>query len=87
MSDTNVENQLHLTNTELNKQIALLEKERKELAGIKIIADEASEFSESVINTIREPLIVLDHDLRVVAASRSFYKVFNSTFGVNFFIE
>ncbi len=38
--------------------------------------DEAREYAESIINTVREPLIVLDHDLRVVTASRSFYKVF-----------
>ena len=35
-----------------------------------------SEYSESIINTIREPLIVLDQDLKVVSASRSFYKIF-----------
>ena len=34
------------------------------------------EFSESIINTIREPLIALDQDLRVVSVSRSFYEVF-----------
>jgi two-component system, cell cycle sensor histidine kinase PleC len=34
------------------------------------------EYSESIINTIREPLIVLDQDLRVVSASRSFYEFF-----------
>ena len=34
------------------------------------------EYSESIINTVREPLIVLDKDLRVVTASRSFYEVF-----------
>jgi PAS domain S-box-containing protein len=76
MSDTNVENQLRLANAELNKQIALLEKTRKGLAATKIIADEASEFSESVINTIREPLLTLGQDLRVIAANRSFYNVF-----------
>ncbi|RPJ80303.1 MAG: PAS domain-containing protein, partial [Deltaproteobacteria bacterium] len=38
--------------------------------------DESPEFAESIINTVREPLIVLDHDLRVVTASRSFYAVF-----------
>jgi len=27
------------------------------------------EFSESIIDTIREPLIILDHDLRVITAS------------------
>ncbi len=37
---------------------------------------ETSEFAVSVINTVREPLIVLDQDLRVVAASRSFYEFF-----------
>ena len=36
----------------------------------------SQEFSDSVIDTIREPLIALDHDLRVVNASRSFYKFF-----------
>jgi PAS domain S-box-containing protein len=34
------------------------------------------EFAENIINTVREPLIALDQDLRVVSASRSFYKVF-----------
>jgi PAS domain S-box-containing protein len=34
------------------------------------------EFSESIIDTIREPLIVLDQDLRVVSASRAFYEFF-----------
>ncbi|MDP2790432.1 MAG: PAS domain-containing protein [Rectinemataceae bacterium] len=53
-----------------------LENSRKELAIIKKTADEASEFAESIINTVREPLISLDQDLRVVSASRSFYQVF-----------
>jgi len=34
------------------------------------------EFAESIIDTVREPLIALDKDLRVVSASRSFYQVF-----------
>ena len=34
------------------------------------------EFAESIINTVREPLISLDQDLRVVTANRSFYKFF-----------
>jgi len=53
-----------------------LEKTRKKLAIIKEKADEASEFAENIINTVREPLVVLDQDLRVVSASRSFYRVF-----------
>ena len=34
------------------------------------------EYAESIIDTVREPLIVLDQDLRVVSASRSFYEFF-----------
>ena len=29
----------------------------------------ACAFAEAIVNTVREPLVVLDHDLRVVAAS------------------
>ena len=36
----------------------------------------SQEYAESIVNTVREPLIVLDQDLRVVTASRSFYDVF-----------
>src|SRR6202049_4079441 len=32
--------------------------------------------AHAIVDTVREPLIVLDHDLRVVAASRSFYLTF-----------
>src|ERR1700690_730532 len=53
-----------------------LEKARKELEVTKISEDEASEFAGSIINTVREPLIVLDQGLRVVTVSRSFYEVF-----------
>ena len=53
-----------------------LEETRKELAVIKKAADEAHEFADSVINTVREPLISLDQDLRVVTVSRSFYDFF-----------
>ena len=42
----------------------------------KTSIDDALEYAESIINTVREPLIILDHDLRVVTASRSFYEVF-----------
>ena len=36
----------------------------------------SGEFAENIINTVREPLVALDQDLRVVSASRSFYRVF-----------
>lgn len=46
------------------------------MAGSKIPKDEILEYAESFINAVREPLIVLDHDLRVISASRSFYDAF-----------
>ncbi|MGD0779629.1 MAG: ATP-binding protein [Dehalococcoidales bacterium] len=52
------------------------EKAHKELEATKISEDEAREYAESIINTVREPLIALDQDLRVVSVSRSFYEVF-----------
>jgi len=36
----------------------------------------SQEYAESIINTVREPLIALDQDLRVVTVSRSFYDFF-----------
>ena len=36
----------------------------------------ASDFAESIIETIREPLVVLDDKLRVVSANKSFYDKF-----------
>ncbi|MFH0793988.1 MAG: CHASE3 domain-containing protein, partial [bacterium] len=62
--------------TERKEIEAGLEKTRKELEVIKKSADEVSEFAESIINTVREPLLSLDQDLRVVTASRSFYEFF-----------
>ena len=33
--------------------------------------------AQAIVDTLREPLLVLDRELRVVTASRSFYKTFN----------
>ena len=51
----------------------------KSLLRIKSLHDEveeAREYAENIINTVREPLIALDQDLRVVTVSRSFYEFF-----------
>jgi len=61
---------------ERKKIEAGLEATRKELAVIKQAADATSEFAQSVIDTIREPLLSLDEDLRIVTVNRSFYTMF-----------
>ncbi|MDP2884677.1 MAG: chemotaxis protein CheB [Ignavibacteria bacterium] len=43
------------------------------------VCQEAREYAESIVDTIREPLIVLNGDLKVVSASRSFYRYFHVT--------
>jgi two-component system CheB/CheR fusion protein len=37
---------------------------------------EAGELAENIINTVREPLVVLDGDFKVISASGSFYRSF-----------
>ena len=34
------------------------------------------EYANGIINTVREPLLVLNADLRIISASRSFYQIF-----------
>jgi two-component system, chemotaxis family, CheB/CheR fusion protein len=38
---------------------------------------ESRDFAQSIIATIREPLVVLDGELRIISASRSFYHIFH----------
>jgi PAS domain S-box-containing protein len=38
--------------------------------------EKAQEYTESIVETIREPLIVLTSDLEVISANRSFYETF-----------
>jgi len=40
---------------------------------------EAKEFAENIVNTIHDPLLVLDKNLNVVSANRSFYNLFKVT--------
>ncbi len=42
---------------------------------------ESTTYAESIISTIREALIVLDADLKIVSANRSFYETFQTTPG------
>ena len=45
----------------------------------KAEAQAARDYAENIIATIREPLVVLDGQLRIVSASRSFYETFHVT--------
>ena len=38
----------------------------------------AREYADNIIDTVREALLILDKDLRVLSANRSFYRMFNT---------
>ena len=45
----------------------------------EILVRDARNFAESVIDAVRQPLLVLDRDFRVKSANSSFYRVFKTT--------
>ena len=62
-------------------QEAVTVKAAQEVAAIKTaqkaaIVKAAQEVAESLVNTVREPLIVLDGDLRIISANDAFYNTF-----------
>jgi PAS domain S-box-containing protein len=52
----------------------LVEKSNQELRD-----DRALDYFQNIVETVREPLVILDSDLRVTGASRSFYRAFSVT--------
>lgn len=35
------------------------------------------DYAEAIVNTVREPLVILNKDLQVITANRAFYQTFN----------
>ena len=64
--------ELRMANEQLQKEMTA--RKRAERA-----AQEALEYAESIIETVREPLVVLDTDLRVISVNRSFCRTFTVT--------
>jgi two-component system CheB/CheR fusion protein len=69
----NVINGLVLTFTDVTE----MKRSAEAIDHLKNDYQAASEFAESILETVREPLVVLDEELRVVSANRSFYRVFH----------
>jgi two-component system CheB/CheR fusion protein len=71
--------ELTTVNSELQGKIEQLfhsEEDMRVLLENTNIETAAREFAESIVETIRDPLVVLDGDLQVVSANRSFYTTF-----------
>src|SRR5580693_6318562 len=41
--------------------------------------EDACALAQAIVDTVREPVLIFDKDLRVIAASRSFYSAFNAS--------
>jgi len=67
------------TYEELEQRVKESEKEVGNIRALEKALKEAREYAENIVDTVREPLLVLDADLRVLSASRSFYQTFNVT--------
>jgi len=78
-NEIKTKNQLISELKKLRKQITEMEKTKTKLNKANIVVQEALEYAESIVETVRESLIVIDADLRVISANRSFYKTFKVT--------
>ena len=60
----------------LRQRITNLEKSETERKRTEVAVREALRYAENIIETVREPLVVLDIDLKILSANRSFYNTF-----------
>ena len=61
---------------ELTKASEQLRAEITERKQAERAVQEARKYAEGIVETVREPLMVLDADLRIISANRSFYRTF-----------
>ncbi len=66
---------------ELRLQNAALKKTITGSISAELAAEEARRYAESIVETVREPLLVLDGELKIISANRSFYRIFKVTPG------
>jgi PAS domain S-box-containing protein len=62
--------------TELRMANEKLQEEMTARKRAEQAVQEAREYAESIVQTVREPLVVLDTDLRVISVNDSFYQIF-----------
>jgi PAS domain S-box-containing protein len=62
--------------SELRSQNAALKKSITGNISAEIAVEEARRYAENIVETVREPLLVLDADLKIVSANRNFYRTF-----------
>ena len=63
--------------TQLQSQNAALKESITGIISAELAAEEARHYAESILETVRAPLLVLDADLKIISANRYFYDTFN----------
>lgn len=63
----------------MRQQIAELKVSEAEHKHMERALQESGEYADNIVATVREPLLVLDADLRVILANRAFYSTFQVT--------
>jgi PAS domain S-box-containing protein len=63
----------------LRQRITNLGKSETERKRVEVAVREALRYAESIVETVREPLMVLNMDLKILSANRSFYNTFKVT--------
>ena len=79
--DNKTKKQLVHELAELRSQNAAFKKPITGSKSYELLAEEANHYAESIVETVREPLLVLDADLRIISANRNFYRTFKVTPG------
>ena len=77
--DSKTKKQLVDELTELRSQNAALKNSITGSMSAELAVDEARRYAESIVETVREPLLVLDADLKIISANRNFYRTFKVT--------
>jgi PAS domain S-box-containing protein len=81
MKDNKTKKQLVHELTELSSQNAALKKSIMRTISVELAAEEARRYAESIVETVRGPLLVLGADLKIISANRNFYRTFKVTSG------
>ncbi|MDA8431162.1 MAG: ATP-binding protein [Geobacteraceae bacterium] len=78
-------NELRRAQEELENQQVELEMQNEELVRVQAELEfsrteiqDAREYAENIVETVRKPLVVLDSDLRILTANHSFYDTFKA---------
>ena len=79
--DKKTREQLVIELSELRSQNVALEKSIADSKLADLVVQEAARYAESIVETVREPLLVMDANLKIIMANKSFFTTFKVTPG------